>query len=66
MGNGEAIITAGTDQDSMDVTIPEVWSNGTLRQLPGANLQLPWYPRAFLAPDGSLYIAGGARSTFFM
>jgi hypothetical protein len=66
MGNGEAVITAGTDQDSMDVTIPEVWSNGTLRQLPGADLQLPWYPRVFLAPDGSLYIAGGARSTFFM
>lgn len=65
-GSGEALITAGTDQDSMDVTIPEVWSNGALRQLPGAELQLPWYPRVFQAPDGRLYIAGGAQSTFFM
>ncbi|HEY9014233.1 MAG TPA: Ig-like domain-containing protein, partial [Gemmatimonadales bacterium] len=64
--NGEALITAGTDQDSMDVTIPEVWSNGALRQLPGAELQLPWYPRVFQAPDGRLYIPGGAQSTFFM
>jgi hypothetical protein len=58
MGDGQVVVLAGTDQDSLDVTIPEVWNNGSIRQLTGASLALPWYPRAFLAPDGSLFVAG--------
>jgi hypothetical protein len=60
MGDGQVVVLAGTDQDSLDVTIPEVWNNGSLRQLTGASLALPWYPRSFLAPDGSLFVAGPA------
>jgi galactose oxidase-like protein len=64
MGNGDVVITAGTDQDSQFVRIPEVWSNGSLRQLTGANLALPWYPRAFVAPDGSIFVAGPTATRF--
>ncbi|MEO6057345.1 MAG: galactose oxidase-like domain-containing protein [Gemmatimonadales bacterium] len=66
MGTGEVVITAGTDEDSMVVTIPEVWSNGSIRQLTGASQSLPWYPRAFLAPDGSLFVAGPAVQSRFL
>jgi hypothetical protein len=66
MGNGDVAILAGTDQDSVNVTIPEVWSNGSLRQLTGAVKALAWYPRAWVAPDGSLYEAGPAQKTFFL
>ncbi|HUR95831.1 MAG TPA: galactose oxidase-like domain-containing protein [Gemmatimonadales bacterium] len=66
MGNGDVTIIAGTDEDSVQVTIPEVWSNGSLRQLSGADQALPWYPRAFLAPDGSLFVAGPAVQNRFL
>jgi galactose oxidase len=60
------VIEAGTDEDSLVVATPEVWSNGSIRQLTGAQLELPWYPRAFLAPDGSLFLAGAPVSTRFV
>jgi hypothetical protein len=66
MGNGDVVVLAGTDQDSLDVTIPEVWSNGSVRQLSGADLTLPWYPRSFLAPNGSLFVAGPTIQTRFL
>jgi galactose oxidase-like protein/Big-like domain-containing protein len=66
MGNGDVAILAGTDQDSVNVTVPEVWSNGSLRQLTGAVKSLAWYPRAWVAPDGTLYEAGPAQKTFFL
>jgi hypothetical protein len=66
MGNGDVVIIAGTDEDSVNVTIPEVWTNGVVRQLTGADQPLPWYPRAFLAPDGSLFVAGPTVATRFL
>jgi galactose oxidase len=66
MGNGDVVITAGTDENEQVVLIPEVWSNGSLRQLTGASQKLPWYPRAFLAHDGSLFVAGPTVRTFFL
>jgi Domain of unknown function (DUF1929) len=66
MGNGDVVITAGTDQDSLVVTVPEVWSNGSLRQLTGAPQPLAWYPRAFLTADGRLFVAGPAVQSRFL
>jgi galactose oxidase len=66
MGNGDVVITAGRDQGGVVVKTPEVWSNGTVRQLTGANKGLSYYPRAFLTPTGSLYVAGPYGSTFFL
>jgi hypothetical protein len=66
MGNGDVVILAGTDEDEISVPIPEVWSNGTIRQLTGAEQPLPWYPRAFLTPDGEIFVAGPAPKTRFL
>jgi hypothetical protein len=66
MGNGDVVILAGRDQDAVEVTIPEVWSDGSLRQLPGADRALPYYPRAFLTPNGRVYVAGPANVTRFL
>ena len=66
MGNGDVVITAGTDQDSAVVTLPEVWSNGSVRQLTGAAKSLPWYPRAWVTADGKLFVAGPGQQTFFL
>jgi hypothetical protein len=35
-----------------------VWENGAVRVLSGASLQLPYYPRTFLAPNGLIFYAG--------
>jgi hypothetical protein len=66
MGNGDVVITGGTDQSKVNVPISEVWSDGSIRQLTGASQLLPWYPRAFLTPSGSLYIAGATANTRFL
>ena len=56
MGNGDVVILAGRDQAALEVDIPEVWSNGSVRRLTSASRTLPYYPRAFLAPDGRLFL----------
>ncbi len=66
MGNGEVVILAGKDENAGEVPIPDVWSDGTLRHLTNAPLVLPYYPRAFVAPNGLLYVAGPARNTRFL
>ncbi len=66
MGNGDVAILAGRDQAGVAVTVPEVWSGGSVRRLTGAPRSLPYYPRAFLAPDGRLFVAGPTRPTRFL
>ena len=66
MGNGDVVIMAGRDEGGIVVPIPEVWSNGAIRQLTGASKSLPYYPRAFLAPDGSVFMAGSPAQTRFL
>ena len=66
LGNGDVVILAGRDQDSVQVPVPDLWSNGTLTQLTGASFDLPYYPRAFLAPDGRVFVAGPAVPTRYL
>ena len=66
MGNGEVVILAGRDEAGVTVEIPEVWSNGSVRRLTGAPRTLPYYPRAFVAPDGRLFVAGPTRPTRYL
>ena len=66
MGNGDVVITAGRDEAGLVVTTPEVWSNGSIRQLTGAQQSLPYYPRAFLTANGSLFAAGPTVGTRFL
>jgi hypothetical protein len=66
MGNGDVVILAGEDQQAVTVEVPEVWSNGAVRQLTGAPQAFPFYPRAFVAPDGRLYYAGAVGQTKYL
>ncbi len=66
MSKGEVVIIAGRDEAGVSVPLPEVWTNGTIRVLTGASLNLPYYPRAFLAPNGKLFYAGELRATRYL
>jgi Domain of unknown function (DUF1929)/PKD domain len=66
MANGDVVTTAGRDQASVAVAEPEVWSSGTVRVLSTAARVLPYYPRAFLAPNGNLFYAGEERTTRYL
>lgn len=66
MANGDVVITAGRDQASVAVAEPEVWSSGSVRVLSTAARVLPYYPRAFLAPNGNLFYAGEERATRYL
>jgi galactose oxidase len=56
--NGEVLVLAGQDQTGAIVAIPEIWNGSSWRQLTGASLSLPNYPRTFVAPDGRVFYAG--------
>jgi PKD repeat protein len=66
MGNGEVVIIAGRDELSEVVREPEVWSPSGVRVLSGAARTFPYYPRAFLAPDGRLFYAGSQLGTKYL
>jgi hypothetical protein len=68
MGSGEVVILGGSDESAIHVPIPEVRTatGAPARRLTGASDTLPWYPRSFLAPNGSLYMAGPTLRTSFL
>ncbi|HEX5576394.1 MAG TPA: PKD domain-containing protein [Gemmatimonadales bacterium] len=66
LGTGEVVITAGRDQNGSVVTIPEIWSGGTIRPLTNASLTLPYYPRMLLAPNGKLFYVGEPQTSRYL
>ena len=56
--SGEVVTIAGQDETGANVLVPEVWGGGTWRRLTSAALELPLYPRTFVAPDGRVFYAG--------
>ena len=66
LADGEVISLAGTDQSAEQVEIPEIWSGGSWRQLPGAARALPYYPRTFVAPNGLLFYAGELQQSAYL
>jgi hypothetical protein len=66
MGNNQAVILAGADQSGTHVALPEVWASGAVRELTNAGRVLPYYPRAFLAPNGRLFYAGEEQTTRYL
>jgi galactose oxidase len=56
--SGEVLTMGGEDESGTTVSIPEVWDGTSWRQLTGASLALPNYPRDFVAPDGRIFVAG--------
>ena len=63
--NGEALVVSGGGTDGTLNTIPEVLSaSGTsLRPLTGAASSIGYYPMMFVAPGGSVFIAGPAQTS---
>ena len=66
LANGSVLITAGRDQVGDEVAEPEIWSAGGVRELTGASLVLPYYPRTFLAPNGQIFYAGEMQTTRYL
>ncbi len=65
--NGEALQLAGEDQDGNLVKTPEVWlTGGGWRKLTGAVVGIPNYPRAFVAPNGKVFVAGPSATTHWI
>src|SRR3989449_7928069 len=56
--SGEVVTIGGTDESGTYVTIPEVWDGTSWRRLTTADLQVSYYPRTFVAPDGRVFYAG--------
>lgn len=57
LADGRLVTVAGRDTASEQVRIPEIWESGRWVQLTGASLQLPYYPRQFVAPNGKVFYA---------
>lgn len=67
LANGEVLTLAGRDQSGTVVGTPEVWlTGGGWRKLTAAPQVLPYYPRAFVAPNGKVFVAGPARMTRYL
>ena len=61
LANGDVLVTGGEISPLLGVdALPQVWqvASGTWRDLTNAELDLPLYPELFLAPNGTLFLAG--------
>lgn len=57
--DGRMLTMAGRDSSGRVVTTPEIWENNRWVELPGAGtLEIPYYPRNFVAPNGRIFMAG--------
>lgn len=66
LADGRVLVMAGTDENGLDVSTPELWDSGTWRRLMTAERTLPYYPRAFVAPNGRVFYAGEARQSSYL
>src|SRR5690242_1471663 len=64
--DGEILTLAGTDENDNNVLLPEIWNGSSWRQLTTASWGLPYYPRAFVAPDGRVFVAGEDQQSLWL
>jgi hypothetical protein len=64
--NGDVVTIAGTDSAGVNVPVPEVWNGTSWRRLTSASLDLPFYPRTFVAPDGRIFYAGEQQQSRYL
>ncbi len=59
LGNGDVLVTSGSRSGGGVNELPQVWQvdANSWRNLNNAVLQLPLYPRQFLAPNGRVFFA---------
>lgn len=69
LANGDVMVLSGEVNGSGDINeLPQRYLAGSRswRDMTGAKLKLPYYPRMFLAPDGRLFYAGPQRGSRWM
>jgi hypothetical protein len=67
LANGEMLTVSGGDTAKALNQIPEVWtSGGNWRALTTAVSNIPYYPMMFLAPNGTVFVAGPNKATGFL
>jgi len=64
--SGEVVTIAGSDETGATVLVPEVWNGAAWRRLTSAALDLPYYPRTFVAPDGRIFYAGEQQQSRYL
>jgi hypothetical protein len=64
--SGEVVTIAGADETGAHVPVPEVWDGSAWRRLTSAGLELPYYPRTFVAPDGRIFYAGEQQQSRYL
>jgi hypothetical protein len=64
---GEILTVSGGDTAKALNLIPEVWTTGgTWRALTSAASNIPYYPMMFVAPNGTVFVAGPQRTTGYL
>jgi hypothetical protein len=67
LASGEMLTVSGGDTAKALNQIPEVWTTGgAWRALTSAVSNIPYFPMLFVAPDGSVFVAGPNRATGFL
>ncbi len=67
LGSGEVLTLDGTSQNGQSNTMPQVWQNGTWRNLTGAAPYAPsLYPWLHVTPDGRVFVSGPSDFTKFL
>lgn len=58
--DGRVLALSGNQTETLYATVPEVYdpATNTWAELTGADLLLPTYPQAHVAPDGRVFVAG--------
>lgn len=66
LSNGDVLALAGTDESEEEVRTPELWNGLEWRSLTGAQRELPYYPRTFVAPNGLIFYAGELQESAYL
>ncbi len=66
--NGNVLALSGSDENNVVVGVPEVWNGTKWRRLTAASLDIPapYYPAAFVAPNGRVFLAGFQPTTRYL
>jgi hypothetical protein len=69
LANGDVLTVSGMADTTEGMNLlPQVWqvASGSWRNLNNAQLQLPYYPYMFLAPNGKVFNAGPGQTTRYI
>src|ERR671936_3017201 len=67
--SGDMLVVSGMADTSTGMNLlPQVWQTATAtwRNLTSAQLQLPYYPYMFVAPNGQVFNAGPSQTTRYL